>query len=397
MGNVAIGRMRSLTVERIESEPALRALEQAWVELEARSGNTLPFRTYAWVSTWWKHMRADRPTVRDSLAFRAVRSSDQRLVAVAPFIRTERPAIGPLRVSCLQFIGADPNVTEIRGVLCEPSLASACYEVIHRDVAGTADWIRWTGIEAEAAQALDSAKGRRGEGLSCFVLDLPDTWPEFVSTRPRNIKESLRKCRNSLKRDGLAASLEVVSVEADVPSALRDFFRLHARRAELPGTVEHKNVFAYPICRAFLEEACKRFAAAGALRIFRLRLGDLTVATRIGFALGGSLYLYYSGFEPAFAKYGVMTTTLADAIRYALREGMRSVNLSSGSDISKSRWRPREIPYGETLIVSPRGLSRAKYSATRAAQRAVTRFQDAPMLQQAWRLLGRRREKPTAG
>jgi hypothetical protein len=38
-----------------------------------------------------------------------------------------------------------------------------------------------------------------------------------------------------------------------------------------------------------------------------------------------------------------MTTTMAEAIKYAIAGRLRSVNLSPGTDVGKTRWGPREI------------------------------------------------------
>jgi CelD/BcsL family acetyltransferase involved in cellulose biosynthesis len=138
------------------------------------------------------------------------------------------------------------------------------------------------------------------------------------------------------------------------------------------GTVDHKDVFAAAASRAFLVEACKEFAADGALRIFRLHVSGKLVATRIGFLLNGSLYLYYSGYDPEFSRYAVMTTTAAEAIKYAIGQGVKSVNLSTGRDVWKQRWRPDETVYREALLFPAHALGRAKYEAVNVAKRAFT-------------------------
>ena len=145
---------------------------------------------------------------------------------------------------------------------------------------------------------------------------------------------------------------------AGVADALDRFFFLHQARAELAGTIAHRNVFDASMARRFLTDVCERFADRGALRIFALKVGDKTAAMRIGFALGDSLYLYYSGFDPDFGKYSVMTTVVAEAIQYAIEEGFATVNLSTGNDVSKTRWNPTEVrvPSGvDRVPVPPRG------------------------------------------
>jgi CelD/BcsL family acetyltransferase involved in cellulose biosynthesis len=366
-----------LSVSKIVSEEALEALEPAWLGLERSSGNTLPFRTFAWVACWWKHMREGRLSLADSLSIRAVRAADGRLVGVAPLMLTERPGVGPFRARCLQFIGADPNMTEIRGALCEPDLEPACYAAIREDLARSLqelDWVRWSGIDERhgAREALGEGGVSWRDGVACYVLDLPATWEELRSSRPSNLRESLRKCYRSLERDGLDYRFEVVTERDKTGPAVRDFLRLHAARAGLEGTVHHNDVFADAACRAFLDDVCDRFAERGALRVFRLHVGGQLAATRLGFVLGGCLYLYYSGFDPAFAQYGVATTIVAEAIKYAIGERLSAVNFSIGKDRSKLRWRPQEMAFREALLVSSNALGRTKYRAFDAAERAMS-------------------------
>jgi CelD/BcsL family acetyltransferase involved in cellulose biosynthesis len=344
-----------LFVERVQSEEGLWALEAPWRELEQSSNNALPFRTFAWNWCWWKHMREDRLAVRDSLAIRTVRRGDGRLVGVAPLMLTERPGVGPFRTRALCFFGADPNMTEIRGALCEPGLEAECHAAIQEDLLRSSDafdWVEWAGIDERggARQVLDSPTLQWTDTTVYSVLDLPRTWDELRSSAPRNLKESLRKCYNSLKREGLELSLTAVS------------------RAP-----RHQDVFEHPKSRAFLVEVCRRFAEQGALRVFRLHVDGALVATRIGFVLGNSLYLYYSGYDPDYAKYSVMTTTVSEAIKYAIDHGLREVNLSTGSDASKQRWRPETVTLHAALQLGKGTLPRAKHHALGWATRSMRR------------------------
>ena len=370
--------MAQLVVAKIESEEGLTALGPEWLALEQSSRNSLPFRTFIWATSWWKHLRERRASVSDSLAVRAVRNRSGRLVCVAPMMLTQRPAVGPLRLKCLQFMGADPNVTEVRGSLCEPDLEAECYAALRRDVTRADwddfDWIQWAGLRGDACDPLVDTTLTTvewKESVVCYVVRLPSSWGELHSSMSRNLKESLRKGYNALRREGLPYRLEVVTATADVGSALVDFFRLHSARANLTGTVRHRDVFAHPNCRVFLVDVCERFADRRALRIYRLRVGDAVVATRIGFVLGHGLYLYYSGFDPAFARLGVMTTTVAEAIECAIGEGLKRVNLSTGSDVSKSRWRPEEMAFRDATLLPASPITRVKYEVALVAQRAM--------------------------
>jgi len=203
------------------------------------------------------------------------------------------------------------------------------------------------------------------------VLDLPTTWEEFRAGLKRNIRESLRHCYNSLKRDGHAFTMTLASSPDAVREAVEVLFVLHALRAAMPGTIEHPNRFAGAGLRQFLQEACGELAARDIARVFQLTIDGRVVASRIGFEVGDSLYLYYSGFDPDWSKYSVMTTVVAEAIKYAIQRGLKTVNLSPGNDVSKTRWSPREVPQQIANERSGRLRSRlVRYAYVKARSRA---------------------------
>jgi CelD/BcsL family acetyltransferase involved in cellulose biosynthesis len=94
------------------------------------------------------------------------------------------------------------------------------------------------------------------------------------------------------------------------------------------------------------------------MRLFQLKIGADIVAIRVGFVVGDSVYLYYSGFDPAWARYSVMTTTLAEALKYAMAAGLKTANLSLSPDQSKLRWRPRVVEYHSASVRRDRLISR---------------------------------------
>jgi CelD/BcsL family acetyltransferase involved in cellulose biosynthesis len=97
--------------------------------------------------------------------------------------------------------------------------------------------------------------------------------------------------------------------------------------------------------------------------LFALKIGAQIVAMRLGFVVGDSLYLYYSGYDPLWARYSVMTTTVAEALKYAIACGIKTVNLSSGRETSKMRWGPRQVDYGSVFEANNRLRSRLASSA----------------------------------
>ncbi|MGA9024423.1 MAG: GNAT family N-acetyltransferase [Steroidobacteraceae bacterium] len=339
-------------IEHIVTEDALLALEPEWRNLESRMVK-LPFVRFDWVIPWWRHLSTQAKTVRDELFVITFRTAEDGLLGIAPMMLTHRPNLGPLQFRQLQFFGADPNLTEVRGVAATAENMSLIYTWL-LDHLGQMP-LKWnsaalTGLPAEDLELqkninLRYATNYWGPDIVNPILLLKPTWEEFRTGLPRNVKESLRKCYNSPKRDGLSFDFEIVSDPADVESALALFFLLHRARSRMPNTVTHLDNFVSLRSQRFLADVCARFAQRGLLRIFQLKYKGAVIATRLGFALGDTLYLYFSGYDPNYRKYSVATTLVAESIKYGIANGFRLLNMSTGRDVSKSRWAPFEVLY----------------------------------------------------
>ena len=361
-----------LVVERLPSPEAFRSIEQEWEALDRSLHPRTPFTSPIWNRLWWKHFGEQRLALRDEFFSHVVRDQQGALVAVAPMVITHRPGIGMLGVRNLQFFGADANVTELRGPVCreddQPEVVHALLAMF-RERANDWDWLHWYGIRERPETWAIIARGgelQKGEGNPDYVLQLPETWDAFRAGLSRNIKESLRKCYNSLKRDGHAFVFRAVEEPAPVRAAIERFFALHSARANVDTNVRHGDVFGSSRAREFLLDVAQENAERGAMRVFQLEIAGKVVATRIGFALGSELYLYFSGYDPEWGKYSVMTTVVAEAIKWAIEHGFKVVNLSPGSDVSKLRWGPQEILFGTALQLSERRRGRVAFHAYQA-------------------------------
>ena len=379
-----------LQVQEHTSSIAFAALEAEWRELEKDGG--LPFASFDWAYSWWAHLREEKLGVRDSLSLRSIRSANGKLVAIAPMAISRRPSVGPICVRQLQFLGADPNITERRGLVALREFRDEAYRaLVAHALENTSSWdaMQLLGVPAELdLGALASSAELEWQGeTSEFYLPLPNSWEAFRAGLSRNIKESLRKCYNSLKRDGLNFRLEVARQPEDVGLALERFFKLHAARAERTDTIQHQNVFEAPAAKRFLDEVCGRFAERGCLRIFQLVVNDQVVAIRIGFLIGETLYLYFSGYDGEYARYSVMTTTVAEAIKYAIANGVQRVSLSTGDDLSKARWNPAVTRTRQALLVAPSSRAKLTYRMYRGALSAIETM---PTLKRATSFLMRR-------
>ncbi len=343
----------TLIVDLVVDGAGLAALSDEWDALDAHTGLRTPFTGSLWNRLWFKHLRAARWYVRDEVHTFVVREADGRLIAIAPMMRTRRPASGPFGVQILQFVGADANMTELRRIVCRPAdEARASAAIVNVLAADSNQWdrVEWTGLSAPDALAHQDLVDEAGNTVPMYYLRLPDSWPVFRAGLGRNIKESLRKCYNSLKRDAVPWTFVAVSSPDAMRAAVDRFLVLHKAHATAAVAVSHHDVFATAESRAFLHEYFAAMASEGRALVFQLVIDEVVVSTRLAVACGTTLYLYYSGFDHAWEKYSVMTTTVAEAIQWAIEYGYEIVNLSTGNDVSKTRWGPEEALFQTRIL-----------------------------------------------
>jgi CelD/BcsL family acetyltransferase involved in cellulose biosynthesis len=366
----------SLTVQKIKTTEELRALGPELRSLLARmSHGNLPFLLPDWLIVWWRHFAIAGRLASNELSAFVVRDEQGEMVGFLPMMLTERPAFGPVRTRSLRFLGADPNISELRLAIVADDKATQVGRAVARHLRSTEgwDWIQWTGLVRDSpfASALELELGLEwGTELPSYILHLSGNWEEFRRRQTRHVKKSITHCYRSLERDGLKAELTIAETPETVQAALPTFFRLHKLRADAKNMVPHSDTFNTPPSRSFLADVMTRLAAAGVGKIFMLSVGDQVVACRVVFRLPDCVYLYYSGFNPEWSKYSVMTTTVTEIIKYAIDEGISTVHLSTGRDSSKIRWCPEEILFHEAFAVRPTAFSRLALRAYKMGRRA---------------------------
>jgi CelD/BcsL family acetyltransferase involved in cellulose biosynthesis len=342
----------NLTMEVVTTLDGIRALAPVYEHLYPIAGNTLPFALQEWHLTWCEHFLNRNPVISEQPMFCVLRDGARGCVALVPLILSRR-CIGPLRIATVALVGSDPGLTEIRSPLVASGYEPATVRAVHEAFTEMADWdlMQWSGINERFAAALTRESTPHWyEVQQDYVLDLPPSWEEFRASLERNARESVRHCYNSLRRDGHAFEFVVAQERGEIRRALDRFLELHALRAGMQGVAKHPNFFSGQATQEFLYDVCQRFAMRNVVRVFQLRIASDVVASRIGFVVGDSLYLYYSGFDPRWAHYSVMTTTMLEACKYAMAHGLHRVNLSLGAEQSKLRWRPRMVAFHSALV-----------------------------------------------
>jgi len=340
-----------LRIERLGSVTDIQAILGEWEVLATRTNPWSPFATPTWNTLWWKHYCKRQRLGSRELFVHIVRSEDNRLIAVAPLLLRRMIVTGGLELRAIEFFGADPLITEIRGLVCDPADQPAVVKALrnHFRVAD-ANWdlFHWQGIRPSVMQELDGSAPALDSVViqPDYVLPLPTTFQNLLAGMSLNMRKNVRKSHVYLERDRHAFSFRAIGADDDHNGALDSLFRLHSSRARAAMMhFKHADRFADQVNRDFITELAGAMALRGRLRIFELEISGKVVASRLGFLEGRELYLYYSGYDPAWRKYSVMTTLMVEIMRWGISQRLRAVNLSTGRDLSKLRWRPMEINF----------------------------------------------------
>lgn len=341
-------------------------LEREWRQLLLASTSANPFLTWEWVSRWVRKFSGDQ------LVTVVVRRGS-RTVAVAPFHRNQYLKRTGVGTTALQLFGPSEAqvLFEVREVLADPAFKPAVFAAILGELerVGGWDWLEFS-AQGSDVQAWDSADKWVDPKLvpnletrrAIPIMKLAPSWDEHKRGLKKNIKESIRHSYNSLERNGHTFAVEV----EESHDAIHRLFDLHRLRSLVDGRSQHDDQFRQREFRNFLGDG---LVAAGA-RLYTLRIDGQVAAVRAALDANGQRYLYYSGFDPAWWKYGVMTLLVTEMIRDAIERRLESINFSPGVDVSKTRWGVELVPFHSYFLLSK--------SPTSAMRRRLLELRDSP-------------------
>jgi hypothetical protein len=239
----------------------------------------------------------------------------------------------------------------------------------------TADWAElaipqqhgWFEPEWTYSSGQEVAFFRPQFARACVVLPLGPDWESTRSSLRRNLKESLRRSRNRLAKDGRA--WQVVSRTHDLDrEAVDRFLSLHRRRSAHGSSVVHNDAYADPAHRAFMRDLLPALGRSGRATLLELHLGGEVVAVQLALFAPGVTYFHSSGVDPEVWSLGPVTFLQEQLAREAAERGDRWINFSPGPNVGKLRW-SGQVDLHQDFAYGSGGRSlRWRYAAFAAAQ-----------------------------
>lgn len=368
-----------MQVVRITTETQLQHLRPHW---NALAGD-VPFRCWEWLHPWWRHYGAGR-----ELYVLAVYDCQQVLRGVAPWLLEKSARRG----RALRLLGSGEVCSDHLGILADDHHADQVAAVL-------ADWLtqhagqkqtagsdpRWDVLELAAVDADDRAVQRLLAGLRqrgcavdcrpgprCWVIDLPETWEEYLA----RLSKSHRKKLKRLGRSGFSGAGTRVCRTVDAQSlrtGMEILVDLHQRRRRALGD---PGCFASPQFSRFLHDAAAALADANRLNLYWVESEGRPLAAEFQLLSETTVYAYQAGMDPARLDRQPGRLTCIAGIRQALGAGRTQFDFLRGDEPYKSQWGASARPSLNVRVAAPKPLAWARHLTWLAGRRAKQAIKD---------------------
>jgi CelD/BcsL family acetyltransferase involved in cellulose biosynthesis len=371
-------RSGDLLIETVSPAELSAPDRAAWDGLfESQHGPANPFCAPEWVLGWYSAF-----TVAEDQLLLFIRSGE-RLVGVAPFFRSRVRVGGATLIGRLQLAGAGQggSLLELPQVLAAPGLERAVLRLVvaetmlNKELTGSGLWAEiqiprsqgWFEPEWAARTGHPVSFQRQVGSQACVMLPLAGSWEATKSGLKRNVKESLRRSRNRLAKDGRPWSVQRRTVDLD-EAVVDRFLGLHQRRAEQKVANRHGDAFADPARRQFLRSLLPALGSRQRASILELTLDGEVVASQLVLHAPQLTYIHSSGFRADVWDLGPVTFLQGIAISDAADRGEDWINLSPGPNVAKLRWSEQVDVYDDFSYGSGGRWLHLRYAAFSVAQ-----------------------------
>lgn len=358
----------TIEISAVRDAGQLADLRQDLVELHRSSRPGSPFEHPAWTQTWVGHFLPDGDlecvAVRD-------RAAGGALIGFAPLYRARYSAAG-LNATCIRPIGTGRQqaLTEVVQVLALPDRTQDVLRAVIQHLETLPDW-NWVQLSLNPDQGWlvpqwlnDGASAvitHRNARPFVILDDLPSDVDALRGRLKRNVRESIRRCRNRSAKFG-DMTFRSTSDATEVEPLIGTLVDLHRMRSHMAGRVKHRDIFGEGQ-QAFLTEAATELAKEGLARVHLAEHRRRPVAALLVLSDGGTDYISATGLNPDYWELSLNTMLIFNALEQAVAQNRSAVNLSTGPDIAKMRWSSTVRTYHDFAVVRTDRRSRWAYGA----------------------------------
>jgi CelD/BcsL family acetyltransferase involved in cellulose biosynthesis len=333
-----------LSLPVVVHDGPLEALAADWRTLIDPAHPGAPFRSYPWVSAWWRHAAAG---LEPHVLVARERGRGHPVALLPLYLEPTFLGGRRLRVMADDIVGSDYVGIAARGA-DEPRAARAFAAHI---AARRFDDVYVDGLLAGDPLAATLAPLPRATVTPRYLCPRVVTrgsFDAYLAALPDGTGPQWRRRRRWLERQpGFA--IDTLADPQTVEDGLELLLHLHhARWAEGSEAIDGERV------ERFHREALRGLARMGWVRIHVLRVGGEPAAALYGFRHGDRFAFYQAGRDPRWRARAVGTVLLGAVIERCFTEGLAEFDFLRGDEAYKSRW---STSIRETVAVRVRGPS----------------------------------------
>lgn len=292
-----------------------------------------------WMEVWRRSFAPDT-----GLYLASVRDSG-RVIGIAP-LRVKDGLAG--------FVGS-PDVCDYLDFIVQPGYGAKFFSLLLADLAGMG--VRRLELAALREDSivlreLVPLARERGLPFELSFLDvsvetvLPPSWEGYLSGLPAKQRHEIERKLRRLYESGIV-DYRYIEQPAEVPQAMDTFFRLFALSRP------DKAAFMDERMTAFFRSLTGVMAELGLLRLGMLELDGNPVASVLTFDYKNRVYLYNSGYDPAYRYLSAGLISKVLAIRDSIRRRKQVFDFLKGGEEYKFRLGGREVPLYRCRIELP--------------------------------------------
>lgn len=317
----ASGRWR---IQLYTSGGELTTLQPEWDRLLAASDADRFFSLHAWQQLWWQHFGHAY-----TLRLLAIWDRSGRLVALAPLMASRFDL-----TATISLIGGS-EIADFLDLIVDRRDADELRTVLLTTIR---EHLEWRCLDLHGLPEQSRTRGALAEqypkhGISVAVeqgdvspsVRLAGSWGGYLAALPKKDRHELRrKLRRAVDDQG--AEWRTVRSAADLGSNLDTFILLHRLSSS------EKAAFMTAQMAMYFRDLSALALAHGWLRLRVLWAGDAPVAAALGFAYKDRLYLYNSGYAPAYAAQCVGIAAVGLMLRDSAQEGLAVFDFLQGNE-----------------------------------------------------------------
>lgn len=345
-----------MEVVRFSNLDELQSHQVVWDQMTGG----VPFRSWAWLATWWHHYAA-----MGQLYVLGVFDHGQ-LVGIAPWYRTTTLQHG----RTLRCLGDGEVCSEYATILCESGVEQAVADALACWLLQVTGSDHWDVIELAPTDPGDLVSSLLAEqmadrgcylhstaGHGCWRVVLPSTWDEYLGRLSKERRKKIRRMQRQYVDSGKAVWHTVTTPE-QLAVAQRILIDLHQQRRNSLG---QPGCFVSPRYHAFHDEVMARLLQQAQLALHWVEFEGRPIAAEYQLLGSDTVYCYQGGIAPKDAHLSPGQIATLFTFKEAIEQGYRILDFLRGNEPYKRQWRAHFRPNVELRIIAGRTSAQLRH------------------------------------